>query len=53
MSIHVTTPISTGPLEATNNKIVALKRRAYGYRDMEFFKLRILGLHEAKRTFTG
>jgi transposase len=45
--------ISTGPLEASNNKIGALQRRAYGYRDMEFFKLRILGLHEAKYAFTG
>jgi transposase len=45
--------ISTGPLEATNNNIGALQRRAYGYRDMEFFKLRILGLHEAKYAFTG
>jgi transposase len=45
--------ISTGPLEATNNKIGALQRRAYGYREMEFFKLRILGLHEAKYAFTG
>jgi len=46
-------PISTGPLEATNNKIGALQRKAYGYRDMEFFKLRILGLHEAAYAFTG
>jgi transposase len=45
--------ISTGPLEGTNNKIGALQRSAYGYRDMEFFKLRILGLHEAKYAFTG
>ncbi len=35
--------ISTGPLEGTNNKIKTMKRQAYGYRDMEFFKLKILG----------
>jgi transposase len=28
--------ISTGPLEGFNNKIKVLKRRAYGYRDMEY-----------------
>ncbi len=33
--------ISTGPLEGTNNKIKTLKRQAYGFRDLEFFKLRI------------
>ena len=29
-------PISTGPLEGTNNKIQNMKRQAYGYRDHEF-----------------
>ncbi len=28
-------PISTGPLEGTNNKIKTMKRQAYGYRDQE------------------
>ena len=46
-------PISTGPLEGTNNKIQLLKRQAYGYRDTEFFKLKILGLHETKRALVG
>jgi transposase len=41
-------PISTGPLEGFNNKIKVLKRTAYGYRDMEFFKLKILALHRSK-----
>jgi len=40
--------ISTGPLEGMNNKIKVLKRRAYGYRDMEYFKLKIYNLHHAK-----
>jgi len=38
-------PISTGPLEGTNNKIKTMKRQAYGFRDQEFFKLKILALH--------
>ena len=46
-------PISTGPLEGTNNKIKTLQRQAYGYRDMEFFKLKIFALHEAKYALIG
>jgi transposase len=40
--------ISSGPLEGTNNKIKTMKRMAYGFRDMEFFKLKIMALHETK-----
>lgn len=46
-------PISTGPLEGTNNKIQLMKRQAYGYRDHAFFKLKILGLHETKHALVG
>jgi transposase len=46
-------PISTGPLEGLNNKIQLLKRQAYGFRDYEFFKLKILALHETKRALVG
>jgi transposase len=46
-------PISTGPLEGTNNKIKTMKRQAYGYRDKEFFKLKILAAHEAKYALIG
>jgi transposase len=46
-------PISTGPLEGTNNKIKTLKRQAYGFRDQEFFKLKILAIHEAKYALVG
>ncbi|MFH1256395.1 MAG: transposase, partial [Candidatus Diapherotrites archaeon] len=28
--------------EAFNNKIGLLKRRAYGYKDLEYFKLKII-----------
>jgi transposase len=38
--------ITTGPLEGTNNKIRVLQRRAYGYRDQEYLKLRIYALHD-------
>lgn len=41
-------PISTGPLEGTNNKIKTLQKQAYGFRDMEFFKLKFYALHETK-----
>jgi transposase len=46
-------PISTGPLEGTNNKIKTMKRQAYGFRDLEFFKLKILALHNAKYALVG
>lgn len=46
-------PISTWPLEGINNKIDTLKRQAYGYRDMEFFGLRIKALHSSKYALTG
>lgn len=40
--------LSTGPLEGTNNKIKTLHKMAYGFRDVEFFKLKIMALHETK-----
>lgn len=46
-------PISTGPLEGTNNKIKTLQRDAYGYRDQEFFQLRIFALHESRYELVG
>lgn len=46
-------PISTGPLEGTNNKIKTMKRQAYGFRDQEFLKLKIMGLHETKYALVG
>jgi transposase len=45
--------ISTGPLEGTNNKIRTMQRQAYGFRDQEFFKLKILALHESKYALLG
>ena len=46
-------PISTGPLEGTNNKIKTLQRKAYGYRDQEYFTLRIFSLHEMNYALVG
>ena len=46
-------PISTGPLEGTNNKIKTMKRQAYGFRDLEFLKLKILGIHETRYALVG
>jgi transposase len=46
-------PISTGPLEATNTKIQLLKRQAYGYRDTEFFHLKIYALHLTRYALVG
>jgi transposase len=45
--------ISSGPMEGTNNKIKTMKRQAYGFRDMEFFKLKILAIHETKYELVG
>ena len=45
--------ITTGPLEGTNNKIRTLTRLAYGYRDREFFILRLHDLHETKFKLVG
>lgn len=45
--------LSTGPLEGTNNKIKTLQKMAYGFRDREFFKLKIKALHESKYALVG
>ena len=50
---HYDYQISTDPLEGTNNKIKTLQRQTYGFRDAEFFKLKIYGLHETKYALVG
>lgn len=45
--------ISTGPLEAVNNKIRLLNRQAYGYRDHKFFTLKLFALHNARYALVG
>ena len=46
-------PISTGPLEGTNNKIKTMQRQHYGLRDQEFFLLKLYQLHETKYALVG
>lgn len=46
-------PISTGPLEGTNNKIKTLNRQHYGLRDGDFFTLKLYQLHQAKYALVG
>lgn len=48
-----THPISTGPLEGTNNKIRALTRQAYGFRDQQYFLLQLYALHETRLLLVG
>lgn len=45
--------ITTGPLEGLNNKIKTLKRQSYGFRDQEYFKLKILAIHKSRYALLG
>ena len=45
--------ISCGIVEGINNKIKTLKRQAYGFRDMAYFKLRLYHLHSQAYSLTG
>jgi len=44
-------PISNGKTEGINNKIKTMKRQAYGFRDIEYFKLRLYNLHKTRYSF--
>lgn len=46
-------PISSGKLEGVNNKIGAIQRQAYGYRDQEFFHLKIYAAHLTSYKLVG
>ena len=46
-------PISTGPLEGTNHKIKTLQRTHYGFRDEEYFTLRLYNLHNSRYALVG
>jgi len=50
---YFTHHITNAVLEGTNNKIKTLKRQAYGFRDMEYFKLRLYHLHTQRYSLTG
>jgi transposase len=45
--------ITCGIVEGINNKIKTLKRQAYGFRDMVYFKLRLYHLHSQGYSLTG
>ena len=46
-------PISSGKLEGINNKVGAMNRAAYGYRDEEFLHLKLYSLHESSIKMCG
>ena len=41
-------PISNGPTKGINNKIKVLKRQMYGFRNDEFFTLKLYALHDKR-----
>lgn len=51
--LHSTINIFNGKIEGINNKIKTIKRQAYGYRDQEFFELKILSMYDSIKRFVG
>jgi len=45
--------ISNGKIEGINNKIKVMKRQAYGFRDIKYFKLRLYHLHKQGYQLAG
>ena len=45
--------ITSGPMEGTNNKIKTMKRHGLRVPGPEFFKLKILAIHETKYALVG
>jgi len=45
--------ITSASIEGTINKIKTMKIEAYGYRDLDLFKLRTLAIHQARSALTG
>ena len=45
--------ISSGPMEGTNNKIKTMTRSAYGYRNKQYFKLKLHALHKTRFKLIG
>jgi transposase len=43
--------ITNAKTEGINNKIKTMKRQAYGFRDIEYFKLRLYNLHKERYSF--
>ena len=46
-------PISSGPMEGTNNKIKTMIRQHFGLRDYEFFVLKLYQLHKTRYALVG
>jgi transposase len=46
-------PITSGPMEGTNNKFKTMKSQAYGFRDRKFFNLKIPAIRETKYEMVG
>jgi len=45
--------ITNAPVEGLVNKIKTLKRQTYGFRDMEYSKLRLYHLHQQRYSLSG
>lgn len=45
---YFTFQITTAKVEGINNRIKVIKRKAYGYRDLNYFKLKIYNLHTSR-----
>lgn len=43
--------ITNGKTEGINNKIKTMKRQSYGFRDLEYLKLRLYNLHKDRYSF--
>lgn len=50
---YYTHRLSTGPLEGFNNKAQTMKRQAYGYRNLTFYKLKLMTLHDKHYALVG
>jgi transposase len=45
--------ITSARIEGTNAKVRVMQRKGYGFRDEEYLKLKILALHESKRSYAA
>ena len=45
--------IPSWPIAVPDNKIRTMQRQAYGFRDHEFFKLKIYAIHETRFELVG
>lgn len=50
---YFTHPITSGTVEGIINKIKTIKRQAYGFRDIEYFTLRLYHLHTQRYALSG